>query len=84
MRSPNYFALSPRTRDLSGFRLRRIAGWACLHHVLVKVKNLSKNVHVSCSLLELRGRHVVVFQVKVFQVAYVRQLVDTVLESFTV
>ena len=33
---------------------------------------------------ELRGRHVAVFQVKILQIAHVRQLVDDVLESFTV
>ena len=34
-------------------------------------------------LLELRGGHMVVFQVKVLQVAPVRQLVDNVSECFT-
>ena len=38
---------------------------------------------MSRPLLELRGRHVVVLQLKVPQVALVRQLVDNVLESFT-
>ena len=48
-----------------------------------KGHNISRNVQVSCLLLELRGRHVVVFQVKVLQVAHVRQLVGNVLEGFT-
>ena len=43
----------------------------------------SRNVQVGRPLLELRGRHVVVLQVKVPQVALVRQLVDNVSESFT-
>ena len=34
-------------------------------------------------LLELHARHVVVLQVKLPQVALVRQLVDNVAESFT-
>ena len=38
--------------------------------------NLSRNVPVSRPLLELRGRRVVVLQVKVPQVALVRQLID--------
>ena len=37
---------------------------------------------MSRPLLELRGRHVVVLQVKVPQVALVRPLVDNVAESF--
>ena len=52
--------------------------------MLVRVRNLSRNVQVSCSLLELRGGGVVMLQVKVLQVAYVRQLVDNVLEGLTV
>ena len=36
---------------------------------------------MSRPLVELRGRHVVVFQVKVLQVAHLRQLVDKVLED---
>ena len=46
--------------------------------------NLSKNVQVSCSLLELRAGHVVVLQMKIPPVALVQQLVDNVAESFTV
>ena len=38
---------------------------------------------MSGPLLELRGGHVVVFQVKVLQVTLVRQLVDNVSEGFT-
>ena len=38
---------------------------------------------MSRPLLELRGRHVVVLQMKVSQVALVRQLVDNVTERFT-
>ena len=38
---------------------------------------------MSGPLLELRGGHVVVFQVKVLQVTLVRQLVDDVSERFT-
>ena len=38
----------------------------------------SRNIQVSRPLLELRGRHVVVLQMKVPQVALVRQLVDNV------
>ena len=52
--------------------------------MLVEVTNLSRNVQVSCPLLELCGRHVVVFQVKIPQVALFRQLVDDVSEGFTV
>ena len=52
--------------------------------MLVMVTNLSRNVQVSCSLLELFRRHVVMLQVKVLQVAYMRQLTDDVAESFTV
>ena len=51
--------------------------------MLIEVIKFSWNVQVSRPLLELRGRHVVVFQVKVPQVALVRQLVDYVAESFT-
>ena len=38
---------------------------------------------MSGPLLELRGGHVVVFQVKVLQVTLVRQLVGNVSECFT-
>ena len=41
-----------------------VAEWACLQHVLIEVITFSKNVQVSPPLLELRGRHVVVPQVK--------------------
>ena len=43
--------------------------------MLVKVMNLSRNVQVRCPLLELRGRHVVVFQVKVPQISLISQLI---------
>ena len=48
-----------------------MAEWACLQHMLVKVSNPSKNVQVSCSLLELSGRHVIVLQVKVPQISFI-------------
>ena len=51
--------------------------------MLEEVTNLSKNVQVSCSLLELRGRHVVMFEVMVLQIAKIRQLVDNFVKSFT-
>ena len=52
--------------------------------MLVQVINPSRNVQVSCSLLELCGRHVVVFQVSVPQISLIRQLIYDVAESFTV
>ena len=52
--------------------------------MLVKVIDPSRNVQVSCPLLELRGGHVVVFQVKIHQISLIRQLVYDVAESFTV
>ena len=52
--------------------------------MLVKVINLSRNVHVSCPLLELCNRHVVVFQVKIPQTSPIRQLIYDAAESFTV
>ena len=60
-----------------------IAEWACLHHVLIEVINSSRNILMSGPLLELRGVHMVVFQVKVLQVTLVRQFVDNVSECFT-
>ena len=66
------------------FRPCRIAEWARLHRMLVKVINPSWNVQVSCSFLELCRRHMVVLQVKVFQVAYIKQLVKKVLKRFTI
>ena len=39
---------------------------------------------MSCPLLELRGGHVVVFQVKVPQISLTRQLIYDAVESFTV
>ena len=51
--------------------------------MLFRALNLSRNVQVSCSLLELRSGHVVVLQVKVPQVANIQQLVDNFLESLT-
>ena len=59
------------------------AEWACLHCVLIEVIIFFRNIQVSGPLLELRGGHMVVFQVKVLQVTLVRQLVDHVPESFT-
>ena len=52
--------------------------------MLVKDIICSRNVQVNRPLLELRARHVVVLQVKLPQVALVRQLVDNVAESFTI
>ena len=52
--------------------------------MLVKVIVLSRNVQVSCLLLELRGGHVVVFQVKVPQISRIRQLVYDAAENTTV
>ena len=52
--------------------------------MLVMVINLSKNVQVNCSLLELCRRHAAMPQVKVLQVPHIQQLVDNVLEGFTV
>ena len=46
--------------------------------------HLSRIVQVSCSLLELCRRHVVMLQMKVLQVADIKQLVDNFLESFTI
>ena len=66
MRSQISSALNPHTRDLTE--------WALLHHMLVKVMKLSRNVQVSCPLLELSGRHLIVFQVKVPQISLIRQL----------
>ena len=43
----------------------------------------SRNIQMSGILLELRGGHVVVLQVKVIQVTLVRQLVDNVSEGLT-
>ena len=51
--------------------------------MLVEVIKLPRNVQVSGPLLELRGRHVVVLQVKIPQVTLVRHLVGDVAESFT-
>ena len=51
--------------------------------MLVEIISLSWNVQVSCSLLELCKRHVVLLQVKVLQVANSRQLVGIFLESCT-
>ena len=52
--------------------------------MLLKVRNRSRDVQVSCSLLELRGGHVVVFQAKVPQISLIRQVIYDVAESFTV
>ena len=49
-----------------------------------KVINLSWNIQVSCSLLELWRRHVVMLQEKVLHVANIRQPVGNFLESFTI
>ena len=84
MRSPNSSALSPLTSDLFRSRLRRIAEWGPLHHMLVKVIKFFRNVQVSCSLLELCRRHVLMLQVKVLQVVHLQQIVHNVLENLTV
>ena len=52
--------------------------------MLVKIVNLSRNVQVSCPLLELGTRHVEVCQVKVSQISLIRQIVYDVAKSFTV
>ena len=78
----NFFC-SWSTHTLSVWpRFRRIAKWTSLHHMLVKVINPSRNVQVSCSLLELCGRHVVMLLMKVLQVANIQHLADNFLESF--
>ena len=84
MRSPHSSAFSPLTRVLSGLGFVQLQKWTSLYHMLVKVTNLPKNVQVSCSLLELRRRHVVVLQVQILQVASIPQLVDNFLMSFTI
>ena len=84
MRSPTSSAFTPLTRDLSGLGFVELQDGHVLHHMLVKVIRLSWNIQMSCSLLKLCRRHVVVLQVKVFQVAHIRQLVDNVLECLTV
>ena len=43
--------------------------------MLVNVIHIPKYVQVSCPLLDLRGRHVVVFQVQICQISLIRQLV---------
>ena len=65
-----FCSLSAHTSSVRS-RLRRIAEWACLYHMLVEIINQSKNVQVSCPLLELCGRHVVMFQVKVPQISLI-------------
>ena len=59
------------------------SAWSLLTRSSGKGHDFSGNVQVSRPLLELRGRHVVVLQMKASQVALVRQLVDNVAESFT-
>ena len=82
MRSPNSSAHSRLTRGLSGLGFVEV--WARLHHNLEKVMNLSRDVQMSCPLLELRSRHVVVFQVKVPQISLIRQFIHDVAMIFTV
>ena len=84
MRSPNFSARGPLTRDLSGLGFVELLERACLHHVLVEIMHLPRNVQVSCPLLERRGGHVVVFQVKVPQISLVRQFIYDATKSFTV
>ena len=55
-----------------------------LYHMLVEITNHSKNVQVSCPLLELCGRHMVMFQVKVPQIFHIKQFIYDVAKSFTV
>ena len=40
--------------------------------MLVDVINISRNVQAGCSLLELRGRYVVLLQVRVLQAANIQ------------
>ena len=66
-RSPNSSARSPLTRDLSGLGFTELQR----KHIFTTrwwKSYFSKNVLVSRPLLELRGRHVVVIQMKVPQV----------------
>ena len=51
--------------------------------MLIEVINISRNIQVSRSLPALRGRHVVMFQMKVRQVALSRQLAYDVASGFT-
>ena len=81
MRSPRSSAGRPLTGDPCDLGLIDLQNGHLL--VLIEVVNISRYVQVSRLLLELRGGHVVVLQVKVLQVALVRQLFDNVLEKFT-
>ena len=55
-------------------RFYGIAKWASLHHVLMEVIHFSRNVQVNRPLLEMCGRHVIMLQMEVPQVAPFRQL----------
>ena len=54
-------------------RFNGIAEWACLHHVLIEVIQIFRNIHVSRPLLELCGTRVIMLQMEVPQVALFRQ-----------
>ena len=83
IRSSNSSARNPLTRDLSSLGFVN-AEWACLHHMLTEVIKSFQEGPNKLSVFELCGRHVVMLQMKVLQVANVRQIADNFLESFTV
>ena len=60
------------------FRWRGTCAWIVLKEAI----NISRNIQVSRPLQELRGRHVVVLQMKVPQVALFRQLDNNFAEGF--
>ena len=74
IRSPNSSARNPLTRDLSGLGFVELQNGHVFSPHAGKGQNSSKNVQVSCPLLERRGGHVVVFQVKVPQISFIRNL----------
>ena len=81
IRSPNSSARNPLTRDLSGLGFVELQNGRVFSPYAGKGQNSSKNVQVSCPLLERRGGHVVVFQVKVLQVSLIRNFIYDVAES---
>ena len=67
IRSPNSSALNPLTRDLPGLGFVELQN-GHVHSTAGKGhKPFSRNVQVSCPLLEPRGGHVVVLHVKVLK-----------------
>ena len=81
MRSPNSSARSPLREIFLALVLLSCRMDMSSPHV-DRGHRISRNVQVSCPLHELRGGHLVVFQVKILQVPLVLQLVDNVSESF--